>query len=98
MADTDNTAGVQFHVSPELDYVYRDVVNIYVGPGDVVLELGNRHRSMPEHVTIANRIVLSIANAYDLQKRLGEALTDAQEKLREQVRQQQGAQGGKSQG
>ena len=30
----------QVHVSPDLDYCYRDVVNIYVGAGDVVFEYG----------------------------------------------------------
>ena len=38
---------VQFNVSPELEYVYRDVFNVYVGVGDVVIEFGNFHRAMP---------------------------------------------------
>lgn len=92
MADTQNSGGqnqqsdVQFHVSPELDYVYRDVANIFVGAGDVVLEFGNHHRSMPGHVTISNRIVLSAANAYDLQQRLGKALQEAQQRLQENLK------------
>ncbi len=85
MAETPEEERIQVHVSPELDYVYRDVVNIFVGAGDVVFEFGNRHRSMPEHVTISNRIVLSIANAYDLQSRLQQTLQDAQMKLQRQL-------------
>lgn len=85
MAETPEEEQIQVHVSPDLDYVYRDVINIFVGAGDVVIEMGNRHRSMPEHVTISNRIVLSIANAYDLQSRLQQTLQDAQMKLQRQL-------------
>ena len=77
---------IQVFVSPELDYVYRDVINIFVGAGDVLLEFGNHHRSLPDHVTISNRIVLSVANAYDLYQRLGQTLQDAQNKIQQQLR------------
>ncbi len=84
---------IQFHVSPELDYAYRDVINIFVGAGDVILEFGNHHRSLPNHVTISNRIVLSVANAYDFQQRLQQALQEAHMRLQQQIRAQSG--GGK---
>jgi hypothetical protein len=87
---------LQFHVSPDLDYVYRDVVNIYVGPGDVVFELGNRHRSMPDHVTVSNRIVLSVSSAYELQQRLGQALKEAQKQLQESLKKGNQAEGEQS--
>jgi hypothetical protein len=77
---------IQVFVSPELDYLYRDVINIFVGAGDVLLEFGNHHRSLPDHVTISNRIVLSVANAYDLYQRLGQTLQDAQNKIQQQLR------------
>ena len=64
--ENDRQPTVQFHVSPELEYVHRDVFNVYVGAGDVVIEFGNLHRAMPDHATISNRIVLSVANAYNL--------------------------------
>ncbi len=79
----------QVHVSPDLDYSYRDVANIFVGNGDVVFELGNLHRSMPGNVTISNRIVMSMANAYDLQQKLGQVLQEAQKQIQEQFKQQQ---------
>lgn len=79
----------QVHVSPELDYCYRDVANIFVGAGDVVFEFGNIHRSMPGNITIGNRIVLSMANAIDLQQKLGQVLQEAQKQLQEQFKQQQ---------
>ena len=72
---------IRVHVSPELDYSYRDVANIFVGTGDVTFEFGNHHRSMPGHVTIAKRIVMSVANAYDFQVRLQKALVDAQKQI-----------------
>jgi len=74
---------IRFHVPKDLDYVYRDVFNVYVGQGDVVIELGNRHRSMPEHVTIANRIVLSVPNAYSLAEQLQQTLQTAQQRLQQ---------------
>ncbi len=84
----DKKKNVQFHVSPELEYVYRDVFNVYVGSGDVVIEFGNQHRSMPEHVTIGNRIVISVANSYTLVQALQQALQDAQKKLHQQLQDQ----------
>lgn len=79
---------IQFHVSPDLDYVYRDVFNVYVGAGDVVIEFGNQHRSMPDHATISNRIVLSVGNAYTLIQTLQKTLQEAQIKLHEQLQAQ----------
>ena len=69
---------IQFHVSQELEYVYRDVFNVFVGAGDVVVEFGNLHRSMPGHATISNRIVMSVGNAYTLVQTLQQALQQAQ--------------------
>lgn len=92
MPDNQNDANQQnfkVHVSPDLDYCYRDVANIFVGAGDVVFEFGNLHRSMPGNITIGNRIVLSMANAYDLQQKLGQVLQEAQKKMQEQFRQNQ---------
>jgi hypothetical protein len=94
MSSTDNPNKVQeqnfqVHVSPDLDYCYRDVANIFVGAGDVVFEFGNLHRSMPGNITISNRIVLTIANAYDLQQKLGQVLQEAQKQMQEQFKQQQ---------
>ncbi len=84
----------QVHVSPDLDYSYRDVANIFVGAGDVVFEFGNLHRAMPGNITISNRIVMTYANAYDLQQKLQQILQEAQKQMQEQVRQQQsGGQG-----
>ena len=44
----------------ELDYVFRDVANVFVGKSEVVMEFGNLHRSMPGHATVSNRIVISV--------------------------------------
>ena len=87
--NNENEQQFQVHVSPELDYCYRDVANIFVGAGDVVFEFGNVHRSMPGNITIGNRIVLSMANAIDLQQKLGQVLQEAQKQIQEQFKQQQ---------
>ena len=79
----------QVHVSPELDYCYRDVANIFVGAGDVVFEFGNVHRSMPGNITIGNRVVLSMASAIDFQQKLGQVLQEAQKQIQEQFKQSQ---------
>lgn len=76
---------IQAHVPPDLDYLYRDITNVFVGAGDVVLEFGNFHRSMPGHATISNRIVLSISSAYELHNSLGHALAEAQQKLQQNL-------------
>ena len=79
------TQKIQVHIPPDLDYLYRDVANVFVGTGDVVLELGNIHRSMPSNATISNRIVFSIATAYELHNRLGQALAEAQQQLQQSL-------------
>lgn len=79
---------IQFHVAPDLDYVYRDVFNVFVGSGDVVIEFGNQHRAMPGHATIANRIVMTVGNAYGLIQTLQKTLEEAQIKLHEQIQAQ----------
>jgi len=83
--DQGNHQKVNVHVPPDLDYLYRDITNVFVGPGDVVLEFGNFHRSMPGNAPIANRIVLSVASAYELQNSLGRALDEAQKKLQQSL-------------
>jgi hypothetical protein len=72
---------IQFHVAPDLDYVYRDVFNVFVGAGEVVIEFGNVHRAMLNHATISNRIVVSVPHAYTLVQTLQQALQEAQLRL-----------------
>ncbi len=86
--ENDPQPEIQFHVSPELEYAYRDVINVYVGAGDVVIEFGNLHRAMPGHATISNRIVLSVANAYNLHQTLQQALQAAQMQVQKNLQEQ----------
>jgi hypothetical protein len=72
---------IQFHVPPDLEYVYRDIFNVYAGVGDVTIEFGNHHKAMPEHASISNRIVMSVGNAYLLVQTLQQALQKAQAAL-----------------
>jgi len=84
---TEESAQIRFHVPPELEYVYRDIFNVYAGPGDVTIEFGNHHKSMPEHASISNRIVMSVSNAYLLTQTLQEALEKAQAQLQHSLKQ-----------
>jgi uncharacterized protein (UPF0128 family) len=79
--------GIQVDFAEGIDYRYRDVLNIFVGRGDVILELGNIHRSLPNNATIYDRVVISMANAYDFHARLGQALKEAQERLQKEMAQ-----------
>jgi hypothetical protein len=76
---------LQLHVAPDLEYVYRDIFNVFVGAGEVVIEFGNIHRAMPSHATINNRIVVSIGNAYTLIQTIQNALQQAQINLQRQL-------------
>lgn len=84
----DETQRVEVTFAEGIDYRYRDVLNIFVGRSEVVFELGNIHRSVPNQATISDRIVVSMANAYDFHARLGQSLKDAQERLQQEMRQQ----------
>ena len=59
-SEEDRKPNLQFHVSPDLEYVYRDVFNVYVGTGDVVIEFGNLHRAMPGRAAVKNRITANM--------------------------------------
>ncbi len=85
----DQPPEMQFHVAPELAYVYHDLCNVHAGIGDVVLEFGNIHRAMPGHATISNRVVLSVSNAYQLTQTLQQALQQAQAALQHGLQQQE---------
>ncbi len=72
---------LQVYVSPELEYVYRDVFNVFVGIGDVLIEFGNRHKSIPNSIVVSNRIVMTVANAHKLVQMLTSALKEAEQNL-----------------
>lgn len=72
---------ISAYVSPDLEYCYRDISNIFVGANEVTFEFGNHHKSAPGNAVINNRIVMSLANAYDLQQRLQHALMQAQQAM-----------------
>ena len=84
-SEENNEKTIQFHVSPELEYVYRDIFNVYVGTGDVLIEFGNIHRSMPEHASISNRVVMSVSNAYTLVQTMQQALQQAHDRLQKNL-------------
>ena len=83
---SEKKADIKYHVLPNLEYCYRDLCNVFVSQGDVVLEFGNKNRAIPGHATISNRIVLSISNAYSLQETLQKALQAAQLHMQQQMK------------
>lgn len=87
--DTKNEAVTRIEVNfaNDLDYKYRDIINVFVGRGDVVFEMGNIHRSVPGQGTISDRVVLTLASAYDFHARLGQALNEAQEAMQKEMTQ-----------
>lgn len=78
---------IQLHVDPNLEYVYRDIFNVYAGSGDVLIEFGNLHRAMPGHASISNRIVVSMSDAYVLVRTMQDALQKAQAMMQQQLAQ-----------
>ncbi|MBF0470256.1 MAG: DUF3467 domain-containing protein [Gammaproteobacteria bacterium] len=75
---------IQMHISPDLEYCYRDLFNIYASSSEVIIEFGNHHRSTPEHATVTNRIVLSVQNAYNFINQMHQTLQSAEEKFHQQ--------------
>lgn len=72
---------LQLIISPDLEYCYRDIFSIFGGPGEVIIEFGNVHRSLPNQATISNRIVLSVPSALKLQDALQRTLNDLRRKM-----------------
>lgn len=68
---------LEISLAPDLDYVFRDSFHVFAGSGEVVLEFGNRDRLREQHVRIANRIVLSVGDAYRLVRHMERALEEA---------------------
>lgn len=75
----------------DLPYEYYDLFNLFVGPEEVVIELGNIHRSLPGQATIRTRAVLSVSNAFRLAQSLQQTLTAMQERLRQEMAGQEGS-------
>jgi len=76
---------IKYHVPADLEYCYRDVFNVFVRAGDVVIEFGNSYHGMPGHVSIKNRVVITVAGAYQLNHTLQQVLQAAQEKMKESL-------------
>lgn len=56
-----------------------------IGAGDVVLEFGNQDRNRPGHISIGNRIAMTIGGAYQLTQTLQKALQAAEKKLQAEM-------------
>lgn len=89
-AGQDNAQKMQLRIPPDLEYVYRDLFNVFGGPSEVILEFGNQHRSVPNNASISNRIVLSYQTTSRLQQALTQTLAAAQKRAQEQMQQAAG--------
>ncbi len=87
MAEEHGPQNLTIHVPEGLDYVYRDIFNIYVGMEEVVIEFGNRRRDREGQAAISNRIVLSVSAAYNLQQALNQALSEMSAQLEQSMAQ-----------
>ncbi|MDK2957230.1 MAG: hypothetical protein PWQ57_2726 [Desulfovibrionales bacterium] len=76
---------LKVHVPDNLEYVYRDLFNIYIGMEEVVIEFGNRRRDRQNEADMSNRIVLSVSAAYNLQQALNQALTEMSSQLQQSM-------------
>jgi hypothetical protein len=83
-SNAENKSQLQVHVNPELEYKYRDFFSVFVSNEDVVIEFGNRHRSMPNNVTVSDRIVLSIPNSIRFINGLQQSINQAREQIQKQ--------------
>ena len=81
MPHPDPNQQVQLQIPADLDYVYRDFFTIFAGPDDVILEFGNVNRSVSNQVKIANRIVLTPANALRLREALDRTISEMQRRI-----------------
>ncbi|MHC4872714.1 MAG: DUF3467 domain-containing protein [Planctomycetota bacterium] len=80
---------LQVHMSPDLEYSYRDFFSVFVGGEEVVIDFGNRHRAQADRATIQNHIVMSVQNAFRLNQALARSLEEARKRVQEAAKQAQ---------
>lgn len=90
MQDTEQDVGgqdgqIQVNIPPDLDYQFRDLVNVYPTLGDVLLEFGNIHRSLANQISISDRLVIPMHVAIRLTQILQNAIQQAQEAVQQQM-------------
>lgn len=85
MAEEQVNHEIQIHAPADLEYCYRDIFNVNIGAGDVVIEFGNQQRNRPGHVSIGNRIAMTVGGAYQLTQTLQKALQAAEKKLQAEM-------------
>ena len=90
MANPVENQQVQMQIPADLEYVYRDFFTVFAGPDDVILEFGNVNRSAANQVKIANRIVLTPANALRLREVLDRTIAEMQRRLAASMSPQEG--------
>lgn len=70
---------LQVHIPADLNYEYRNITQVFGGAGEVVIEFGVRHHSLPNHVNVYDRVVMTPDNAFHLMKQVEQVLIGLQQ-------------------
>lgn len=81
MADESNDLKVV--IPNDLDYKFRDFFNVNASATEVVIEMGNVHRSVQNEAVLRDRVVFSIPGAIQLKDALNSALAEVERQIRE---------------
>ncbi|MDC7218089.1 MAG: hypothetical protein PQJ28_03595 [Spirochaetales bacterium] len=81
MADESNDLKVT--IPNDLDYKFRDFFNVNASATEVVIEMGNVHRSVQNEAVLRDRVVFSVPGAIQLKDALNSALAEVERQIRE---------------
>ncbi|MFW5498407.1 MULTISPECIES: hypothetical protein [unclassified Maridesulfovibrio] len=81
MADESNDLKVV--IPNDLDYKFRDFFNVNASATEVVIEMGNVHRSVKNEAVLRDRVVFSVPGAIQLKDALNSALAEVERQIRE---------------
>lgn len=81
MADESNELKVV--IPNDLDYKFRDFFNVNASATEVIIEMGNVHRSVQNEAVLRDRVVFSIPGAIQLKDALNSALAEVERQIRE---------------
>ncbi len=81
MADENNDLKVV--IPNDVDYKFRDFFNVNASATEVVIEMGNEHRSVQNEAVLRDRVVFSIPGAIQLKDALNSALAEVERQIRE---------------
>lgn len=81
MADENNDLKVV--IPNDLEYKFRDFFNVNASATEVIIEMGNVHRSVQNEAVLRDRVVFSVPGAIQLKDALNSALAEVERQIRE---------------